>query len=83
MQTVSQTHTHVNPDPDVTDLLEQAHAWGHEDATEGNDQRPSQFFHFGSAAWDAYNHGYAAGCVALAVLTGEQRSYWLPEVTHG
>lgn len=81
MKNLPQTDARVNFD--ASDLLEQAHAWGHEDATEGVDQRGSAFFFLGSAAWRAYNDGYAAGCIALAVLTGEQRPFWQPEVCNG
>lgn len=76
MKTLSQTATRVNPDAE--DFLDVAHKWGSEDATEGRDQQGSAFFPYGSTAWHSYNEGYAAGCIALAVLTGERRPYWLP-----
>lgn len=63
---------------DVADLLAQAHAFGHEDATEGRDQQGSRYFVMGTPAWHSYNHGYAAGCAILALLTGVERPCWLP-----
>lgn len=74
MNMLHQTTTRVNPHVDHTT----AHRFGLEDATEGHDQQGSLFFPIGSPAWHAYNEGYAAGCIQLAVLTGEKRSYWLP-----
>lgn len=60
------------------DLLDQAHDFGKEDATEGRDQRGAAYFALGSQAWHAYNEGYAAGCIAVKLLTGKARPYWLP-----
>lgn len=84
---VSQPVSRVNAAPKggwgATDerasLLDQAHDWGKEDATEGNDQRGSKYFPIATPAWHAYNEGYAAGCVTVALLTGVHRSYWLPQ----
>lgn len=55
-----------------------AHAWGHEDATEGHDQRGGAYFPIGSAAWHSYNEGYRTGCLLAAALTGQSRTYWVP-----
>lgn len=62
----------------ITKILQKdnlAFSWGYEDATEGNDQRPSAYFAPNSPAWHAYNEGYREGCLHAAVLTGAQPTY--------
>ena len=77
MSTLAQTSTVVNPS-DVSlvgwgsqadgDLLDKAHAWGHEDATEGVDMQGSVYFV--GAALEAYNQGYRAGLYLRNALSG-------------
>lgn len=57
MTTVAQALPAVNLNWTVAESP--AYAWGHEDATEGNDAQGSAFFV--GAALAAYNDGYAAG----------------------
>lgn len=54
-------HATPKPDPDASDGPDLAYKWGHEDATEGNDQQGGAYFPLESAAWRSYNEGYAAG----------------------
>lgn len=79
MATLSSSPIAVNPVVDATiDATDAGHRFGYEDATEGRDQRPSAYFVANTPAWHAYNEGYRMGCIHLAVLTGESRSYWTP-----
>lgn len=58
-----------------------AHAWGFEDATAGHDQCGSAYFEIMSAAWHAYNAGYAEGCEVFYFLTGSNRFAFITEDT--
>lgn len=54
-------HATPKPDDSASDGPDLAYKWGHEDATEGNDQQGGAYFPLESAAWRSYNEGYAAG----------------------
>lgn len=76
MTTLSSSLDLVNPIIDaMIDATDTGHRFGYEDATEGRDQAPSAFFVANTPAWRAYNEGYKEGCIHLAVLTGEVRTY--------
>ena len=64
-----------------SDYLDHAFQWGHEDATEGRDQRGSTYFAMFSPAWVSYNDGFLAGAQMLYSVTGTVRHVWIPEVT--
>jgi len=63
------------------DAADTGYHFGFEDATEGNDQRPSAYFIPNDTAWNAYNEGFLAGAQMLYSITGEVRMVWLPEVS--
>lgn len=76
MTTLSLSTSLVNPVIDATiDATDTGHRFGYEDATEGRDQAPSAYFVANTPAWHAYNEGFKLGCIHLAVLTGESRTY--------
>lgn len=74
---ISENRIFVNPTIDATKRASgTGYQFGREDALHGQDQRGSAYFPICSAAWHAYNAGYAEGCALVAILTGRMQSYW-------
>lgn len=48
-----------------SDGLDMAWTWGHEDATEGIDQRGSWYWWPGTQLWHQYNAGYTAAVAKM------------------